>query len=608
MKHPKQLTAALTAAAAAGALLGIPALSPGADPCAALPDSAARSACQHVPVPSAASDLLGGRHERAAAPRQTTTDQATNPPLHGTSPHGQGTVAVIDTNPDPSRPYSDDPTGKQDNEDVVVGRSRGEQRPDGSYHGHITIAAVLGSELLGVDTDPGETQHGPLDAVQTNILDALCDGSNNQICLQAATADSATTGSGSTNHFGVAHATLGGAQGIDAGVAESNGNISSDGTCQTSHGDSSVADVKAGGQAVATAAKSSSDSKACRGGAAPEQSNTSSVVGLGGTGVPIPAPGCADGTPDTVTGIPTLLPIVCNADDTNGAQAGAPYGVREALDAFVLATGATSVAKLMVAGADSRAVAPAAAGGGEQCSDGIDNDGDGLIDAADPDCHTDGNPGNPDSYNPGGTEGGAQCADGKDNDGDGLVDAADPGCHTDGNANNPASYDASDNDETNGGGGTKGTGGENGTECSDGKDNDGDGLIDANDPGCHSDGNADNAASYNPGDDSEAGGGNQGSGGNGAPACSDGIDNDGDGVSDAADPGCHSDGNAGNAASYVPSDTSELNGSGVAGATAQQATLPMTGDDVVRGALIGALLLAAGLMLRLPGRRRAGDH
>jgi len=58
-----------------------------------------------------------------------------------------------------------------------------------------------------------------------------------------------------------------------------------------------------------------------------------------------------------------------------------------------------------------------------------------------------------------------QCADGKDNDGDGLIDLADPGCAS-----------SSDNSE------------ENiidpPVECSDGKDNDGDGLIDLADPGC----------------------------------------------------------------------------------------------------------------------------
>lgn len=41
-----------------------------------------------------------------------------------------------------------------------------------------------------------------------------------------------------------------------------------------------------------------------------------------------------------------------------------------------------------------------------------------------------------------------QCSDGLDNDGDGLADARDPGCHADGNANNPGSYDPQDDDET----------------------------------------------------------------------------------------------------------------------------------------------------------------
>ncbi len=41
-----------------------------------------------------------------------------------------------------------------------------------------------------------------------------------------------------------------------------------------------------------------------------------------------------------------------------------------------------------------------------------------------------------------------QCSDGVNNDGDGLVDSADPGCHTDGDANNSGSYDPNDNDET----------------------------------------------------------------------------------------------------------------------------------------------------------------
>lgn len=93
--------------------------------------------------------------------------------------------------------------------------------------------------------------------------------------------------------------------------------------------------------------------------------------------------------------------------------------------------------------------------------------------------------------------------------------------------------------------------------CSDGKDNDQDEAIDAADPGCHSDGNTSNSESYTPNGDSEV---------NTVvidtapkPVCSDGSDNDGDTLIDSADPGCHTDGNAGNAGSYNPSGTSETN-------------------------------------------------
>jgi peptidoglycan hydrolase-like protein with peptidoglycan-binding domain len=48
----------------------------------------------------------------------------------------------------------------------------------------------------------------------------------------------------------------------------------------------------------------------------------------------------------------------------------------------------------------------------------------------------------------------------------------------------------------------------------------------------------------------------------GTTQCSDKIDNDGDGLIDTLDPGCHSDGNAANPDSYVPSDDSEANGGG----------------------------------------------
>ena len=282
--------------------------------------------------------------------RATTSEPATQPPLHGTGAHGEGTVAVVDLSPLATRPYSGDPTGKTDGEEIVVGRSRGEQTSSGAYHGHITVVGLFGNEVVGTDTNAGESKHGPLDAVQTGLLNPLCNGTSNQVCASVLTSDSTTTSNGSTNHFSVAHATLGGAGGISTGAAESNGSISTDGTCQTTHGDSQAANVAIAGSALASVTQSSTDAKACNG-QTPTHSGSSSVIGLGGTGVPLPAPGCADGTADTITGIPTVLPLVCNGDDSSG-QASDPYAVREALDAFVLATGTTSAAKVTAAGAD----------------------------------------------------------------------------------------------------------------------------------------------------------------------------------------------------------------------------------------------------------------
>jgi Mg-chelatase subunit ChlD len=74
-----------------------------------------------------------------------------------------------------------------------------------------------------------------------------------------------------------------------------------------------------------------------------------------------------------------------------------------------------------------------------RCSDKIDNDNNGFTDTDDSTCHTDGNPKNPNSYDPtkDGEHGGNTCADSKDNNGNGLIDGADPVCHTGGNPNNP---------------------------------------------------------------------------------------------------------------------------------------------------------------------------
>ena len=393
------------------------------------------------------------RSKRAAAStRQTTSEPLTHPPLHGTNPHGQGGVAVVDVDPSNERPLGASPSGSDSGEEVVVGRARGEQMASGAYRGHITIAALFGRELAGVDTDEGETQNGPLQPIQEGILDPLCTGTSGQVCLSVLTANSVTTANGSSNDFALARAQL---LGLGVGAAESGGAIGESGACQTAGGIARTANVASRTGAIAQVANSSTQSTSCRG-AAPQTTASSQVIGLGGTQIPLPSPGCATGTPDTVTGLPPLLPIVCNAADVAGAAI-----VREALDVFVLNAGGTSLLKETTAASEAVSAAPEA---GPQCSDGVDNDGDGLIDAADPGCHTDGNPNNPASYNPADTSeadaptGGAgdrgprdrpECSDNRDNDGDGLVDERDPGCHFDGNPNNPASYDRDDDSEEN---------------------------------------------------------------------------------------------------------------------------------------------------------------
>jgi uncharacterized repeat protein (TIGR01451 family) len=157
-----------------------------------------------------------------------------------------------------------------------------------------------------------------------------------------------------------------------------------------------------------------------------------------------------------------------------------------------------------------------------QCSDGIDNDGDGAIDSQDFSCA---NTTDNDETNPK-----AQCQDGLDNDGDGKIDTLDPRCHTDNNASNAASYNPQDNDEF--------PVDVTVTQCNDGVDNDGDGATDLADFSCSG-----------PTDTDET---------NPKAQCQDGIDNDADGKTDTQDPRCHTDNNASNAASYNPQDNDEF--------------------------------------------------
>jgi len=431
---------------------------------------------------------------RAAQPRQAAPNpsgQGYTPPLHGQNPHGQGTPATVDLPASTGRPLSGNPAGGG-GEILVAGRSRGEQNPNGTFHGHITIAALFGNEVVGVDTQQGQTRVGPLDPIQQGLLTPICNGTQNQICLTVLRADSTTNANGSFNRFSVAEAQVGGPAGITANAAESNGNITQDPNCQSAHGDSSVTDASIG-TFTADALQASSSSTECKDGTR-TVNNTSRVVNLGQAGVALPpliTQACANGVPNSPVLIPVLLPAICNANEVNAAQAGAPYGVREGLTTFALAVNnMNALLKATTGASESRAVRKA------QCSDGVDNDGDGRIDFGnDPGCTgpTDDDETDARDADDGGRggdrdRGDAECEDGRDNDGDGLVDFPnDPGCTS-----------RSDDSEANAGGGGVGGAGRGGgaAECEDGIDNDGDGRIDfPNDPGCTS-----------PNDDSEGGG------------------------------------------------------------------------------------------------------
>jgi hypothetical protein len=84
------------------------------------------------------------------------------------------------------------------------------------------------------------------------------------------------------------------------------------------------------------------------------------------------------------------------------------------------------------------------------------------------------------------------------------------------------------------------------------------------------------------------------------PQCSDGVDNDGDAVIDTLDPGCHTDGNAANAATYVASDNDEANEA--ARAAAAQQVLPRTGGEAGLPLAVAGFMTLSALGMRL--RRR----
>lgn len=143
-------------------------------------------------------------------------------------------------------------------------------------------------------------------------------------------------------------------------------------------------------------------------------------------------------------------------------------------------------------------------GAGFSCADGIDNNGDTLIDSADPTCYY---PWSAEGEGFAGYLGIGACNDLIDNDGDGLIDALDPGCVSAHDASEEEGYQAF----------ALGT-------CGILADANGNGLMGRNDPSCV----------WPLQDESEDMSASLGSG-----LCSDGIDNDGDTLVDTADVDCY---------------------------------------------------------------------
>jgi hypothetical protein len=336
----------------------------------------AASAVTSVTSPGSAPASVAAAPQRAGAATNAVTGTPSTPPMYGTNPNGQGTVAAAWLPPSTVLPYpyvASEGGSKSSGDALVLGRGRSEQQSDGTYDAHTTIAALLGMELLGVNATEGQSNTGPLNALQTGVLDNICKSSSEQVCLTVLAADTSATTTGASTHFAITQANIGGATGVKAGVASADSQLQTTGTCQTASGSSQAANLTLAGGQVLGVGKASESSTACAG-QTPTQTASSSVVDLGGTGVGLPAAGCANGTPNTKFGLLSpLVTILCNADDTT--QLATPDGVREALTVIVLQTAQSALLKTSAVAAQSHAVAPLAKKGGGHKGGGGNNGG-----------------------------------------------------------------------------------------------------------------------------------------------------------------------------------------------------------------------------------------
>ena len=329
----KRAVATTAMAIGAVALLGGPAASVALDVGQTATSVTRDSSSTQVASGSPASTTTAPARTRARSAPVSATAQ-------GNNPHGQGTVLAIAVG------------GK---EAVVVGRSRGEQRSDGTYHGHTTTLALFGNDVIANDTGPGQTAKGALTPLQEQLLDQICKGSSGNVCVDLLRADSATTATGSTNHSRLAGLMLGGQNGAVAEAGDSNGNIQSNGDCQKAHGDVTLLKLMLGGNPLLDIGESASDSNACPSGTTVTNSENP-LIAIGGQ--PIGLPGCGANAPGNLIDLSPLITIACNA----GAVTGSGNIVNDALAGTVLASANGPAGTVSGAGTGAAATAPPSQG------------------------------------------------------------------------------------------------------------------------------------------------------------------------------------------------------------------------------------------------------
>jgi hypothetical protein len=333
----KRGVAIIAASVATAALLGGPTVSLALDVGQSLTatPSSGTTAAPAAPSTTTKTTPLPRVVNRSSTESQPAPVSAT---VQGSNPHGQATVLSVSL------------AGQ---EAVVVGRSRGEQQSDGTYHGHTTTIGLFGHDVIANDTTSGQTAKGPLAPLQEQVLDQVCKGSSGNVCVDLLRADSATTATGSTNHSRLAGLVLGGNNGVVATAGDSNGNIQSNGDCQTAHGDVTLLKLMLGGNPLIDIGESASDSNACPSGTTVTDS-TNPLVAIGGQQIPLP--GCGSNSPGNLIDAGPLLTIACNA--RSGAGVGGT--VQDALAGTVISSGNTPVGA--VSGAGTGASAQPAAG------------------------------------------------------------------------------------------------------------------------------------------------------------------------------------------------------------------------------------------------------